>query len=59
MSTYYQETRAKFPNRPYAARSTWELKNIVRALSSFPMLNTYKEERRLTDCKLELEERHE
>lgn len=54
MSTYYQEMKTKFPNRPYIGRPTWELKNMVKALESMPALNTDEENARLASVRAEL-----
>ena len=39
------------------AKSTWELKSIVRALSMLEFLNTDEENERLIDAKKELKRR--
>ena len=36
---------------------TWELKNMVKALSLHPWLNTVEEQERLRDAKIELKNR--
>jgi hypothetical protein len=41
-------------DRPWGHRPTWELKNIVRALSLFPWLNTEEDLDRLAVVKREL-----
>jgi hypothetical protein len=38
-------------------RATWELKNMKKALSSFPILNTEEENKRLEAVKVMLKER--
>jgi hypothetical protein len=38
-------------------RPTWELKNMVKALSLHSWLNTVEEQQRLKDAKVELKER--
>tara|TARA_Y100000114_G_scaffold82624_1_gene76282 strand:- start:525 stop:683 length:159 start_codon:yes stop_codon:yes gene_type:complete len=38
-------------------RATWELKNIVKALSMFELLNTEEENKRLQEAKQELKRR--
>jgi hypothetical protein len=38
-------------------RATWELKNMKKALSSFPILNTKEENERLEAVKVMLKER--
>jgi len=45
--------------RPYAGRPTWELKNIKKALSFHPWLNTEEERRRLDNIQDELQLRKE
>jgi len=40
-------------------RATWELKNMKKALSSFPILNTEEENKRLEAVKVMLKERKE
>lgn len=39
-------------------RATWELKNMKKALSSFPILNTEEENQRLKAVKVILKERN-
>ena len=46
-------------NRPYAGRPTWELKNIKKALSFHPWLNTDEEMKRLENIHAELQHRKE
>ncbi|KKN19583.1 hypothetical protein LCGC14_0944400 [marine sediment metagenome] len=43
--------------RPYQRKPTWELKNMKRALSSLPLLNTEDDERRLKAVEDELRSR--
>lgn len=43
--------------RPYKNNATWELKNMRRALSSMPLLNTEDDDRRLKAVEDELKER--
>jgi len=38
-------------------RATWELKNMIKALSMMPILNTIEENKRLQDAKKELKQR--
>jgi hypothetical protein len=38
-------------------KATWELKNMVKALSMFELLNTDEENQRLEDAKKELRKR--
>lgn len=57
MSTYHQEMKQKYPDRPYMARPTWELENIKRALSSLTLLNTEEEDKRLVNVAEELKMR--
>lgn len=52
--TYMEEMRAKYPDRPYAARPTLELQNMARALSFCWWSNTTEEEQRLEDVNREL-----
>jgi hypothetical protein len=40
--------------RPQENRATWELQNMKRALSMFPILNTEEENKRLEEVKKEL-----
>lgn len=40
-------------------RATWELKNMKKALSSFPILNSEEENERLEAVKVMLKERKE
>lgn len=40
-------------------RATWELKNMKKALSSFPILNSEEENKRLEAVKIVLKERKE
>jgi hypothetical protein len=37
--------------------ATWELKNMIKALSMMPILNTAEEDKRLQDAKKELKQR--
>jgi|TARA_Y100000015_G_scaffold40159_1_gene44745 hypothetical protein len=37
--------------------ATWELKNMIKALSMMPILNTVEEDKRLQDAKKELKQR--
>ena len=57
MATYQEEMKAKYPNRPYAARPTWELNNIKKALSMMSIMNTEEENQRLADVTAELKAR--
>ena len=55
MSTYQQEMKEKYPNRPYVTRPVWELQNIKKALSSLSgFLNTEEEDIRLNEVIREL-----
>lgn len=57
MSTYHEEMKQKYPNRPYVTRPTWELQNIRKALSMLPFFNSEEENQRLVDVKAELKMR--
>lgn len=57
MSTYHDEMRAKYPDRPYRITSTWELRAIESALSALPALNTDEENARLEAVRAELDAR--
>ena len=50
--TAYQEMLAK--GRPYGTRPTWELRNMVRALSLMPWLNTPEDKARKSEAEREL-----
>jgi len=39
-------------------KATWELKAIIKALSSLPLMNTPEENQRLADAKAELKQRN-
>lgn len=59
MSTYMEEMRAKFPDRPYIGRPGWELQNMARALSMMTWLNTGEDWERLEEVKRELKIRRQ
>ena len=52
MSTIQDDARKL--GRPFLARPTWELRNIVRALHTMPWLNTEDDKARLAEAKREL-----
>lgn len=54
MSTYAQEMKAKYPDRPWICRPSWELKNMARALRMLRWQNTEEEESRLAEVEREL-----
>ncbi len=58
MSTYREEMKAKYPNRPYASNPTWELRNMKKALSMLSWFNTAEEDKRLRQVTAELKARH-
>ena len=57
MSTYAQEMKVKFPNRPWISRPSWELNNMVKALNMLPWLNTEDDQKRLEEVTYELKQR--
>jgi len=57
MPTYYEEMKAKHPDRPMITRPTWELKNMARALRIHSWNNTEEETQRLADTEAELKAR--
>ncbi len=52
--TYPQEMKRKYPTRPWISRPTWELRNIQKALSMLPWLNTEEDSQRLIEVTEEL-----
>lgn len=58
MTTYMQEMKEKYPNRPYASRPTWELRNMKKALNMLSWFNTAEEDKRLRQVTAELKARH-
>lgn len=52
--TYAQEMKAKYPDRPWITRPTWELRNMKKALSIASILNTEEENQRLLEVTREL-----
>lgn len=52
--TYAQEMKAKYPNRPWVTRPTWELRNMKLALSMLSWNNTPEEDQRLKEVTEEL-----
>jgi len=52
MSTIQDDARRL--GRPMLARATWELKNMVRALSTMSILNSPEDNARLQEAKREL-----
>lgn len=57
VSTYREEMKVKYPNRPYATNAKWELLNIRKALNIHSFLNTPEEVQRLIDVTAELKAR--
>lgn len=55
--TYAQEMQAKYPDRPYVTRPSWELRNMVKALSMMSWLNTPEDEQRKAEAQAELKAR--
>lgn len=55
MSTYAQEMKQKYPDRPWASRPTWELSNMKKALNMMSYLNTEDDEQRLKEVTRELQ----
>jgi hypothetical protein len=55
--TYAQEMKLKYPHRPMIGKPTWELKNMVLALSLHPWLNDLEDTKRLIQAQRELKER--
>lgn len=54
MSTYSQEMKLKYPDRPWITRPTWELSNMARALRMLRWQNSEEEENRLAEVEREL-----
>jgi hypothetical protein len=54
MSTWYEDNREIIKKRPYYGRANWELRNMVKALESLPLLNTEEEDKRLEEVREEL-----
>jgi hypothetical protein len=54
MSTYYQEMKEKYPDRPWIGRPTWELRNMARALGMLPWLNSADDWKRKAEVEREL-----
>lgn len=55
--TYAQEMKRKFPDRPYVTWQSVYLRNMVRALSLMPWLNTPEENERKFQAEMELKAR--
>jgi len=54
MSTWYEDNKRILATRPYYGRPSWELKNMVKALSMMAWLNTEEDTRRREEAKEEL-----
>lgn len=52
--TYAQEMKRKHPDRPWITRPTWELRNMAKALSLLPWLNSPEQEERKAEVEREL-----
>jgi hypothetical protein len=54
MSTWYQDNKKILEERPYYGRPSWELKNMAKALSFFPWMNTSEDSKRKEQVEIEL-----